>query len=173
MLSVRRCRVTTHLPTCCAPRTSAGCRSTAAEVPSSRRAGSGRKRWWCGVGLRAFLRTPETLAGLLFPGVSHLKDNARRADLPPLLHIVAAGLRPLNSLSSRAFFCKRCVCVCCPPCIWAGHSLQGGMVALSELPRALEGLREEHLVSAGGQPMVPPAWVSAVVAEPPKVAVGS
>ncbi|GAB4815765.1 hypothetical protein N2152v2_002811 [Parachlorella kessleri] len=35
---------------------------------------------------------------------------------------------------------------------------QGGMVALSELPGALEGLGEEHLVSAGGEPMVPPAW---------------
>jgi hypothetical protein len=37
--------------------------------------------------------------------------------------------------------------------------LQPGMVAISELPGALEGLGGEHLVSPEGQPMAPPAQV--------------
>lgn len=44
--------------------------------------------------------------------------------------------------------------LCCAP-------LQPGMVVLSELPGALEGLGEEHLVSPEGRPMVPPALVGA------------
>lgn len=75
----------------------------------------------------------------------------------PMLHTLQSAV--LQQRMRAGLSAQLALADCCPAAGVLLRCPQEGMVAISELPGALEGLGAEHLVGPGGEPLAPPREV--------------